>query len=92
MIMITTSERRIHMTPKHLIHMLLLLCCALVAVPTSSFAFRFNPALQPFVPHQKDIRPRYPAPDFTLNDLDGTSVKLSDYQGSVVAIMFWTTW
>ena len=72
--------------------MLLLLCTVFVAVPTNSFAFRFNPAHQPFVPHKKEAKPRYPAPDFTLKDLDGASVKLSDYQGSVVAIMFWTTW
>ena len=72
--------------------MLLLLCCALVVVPTNSLAFRINPALQPFVPHKKDTRPRYPAPDFILKDLNGSSVRLSEYLGSVVAIMFWTTW
>lgn len=33
-----------------------------------------------------------PAPDFTLNDLDGNPVKLSDLQGQVVLINFWATW
>jgi cytochrome oxidase Cu insertion factor (SCO1/SenC/PrrC family) len=73
--------------------MLIVLCCiTLVARSTHSLAFQFNPALQPFVPHKKVTKPRYPAPEFTLKDLDGASVSLSDYHGSVVAMMFWTTW
>lgn len=36
--------------------------------------------------------PRFPAPDFTLSDLRGNATTLSNYQGSVVLIMFWTTW
>ncbi|MDP2729935.1 MAG: TlpA disulfide reductase family protein [Dehalococcoidales bacterium] len=34
----------------------------------------------------------HPAPDFTLNDLDGNPVKLSDLRGKVVFINFWATW
>ena len=30
-----------------------------------------------------------PAPDFTLEDLDGDEVKLSDYQGKTVMLAFW---
>lgn len=33
-----------------------------------------------------------PAPDFTLKDLDGKQVSLSDYHGKIVLINFWTTW
>ena len=36
--------------------------------------------------------PRFPAPDFTLTDLENNEITLSDYKGSVVLIMFWTTW
>lgn len=36
--------------------------------------------------------PRYPAPNFTLADLHGKDITLSDYRGSVVVMMFWTTW
>ncbi len=32
------------------------------------------------------------APDFTLTGMYGKKVSLSDYEGSVVIINFWTTW
>ena len=32
------------------------------------------------------------APDFTLRDLSGKSVTLSDYRGKIVFLNFWATW
>jgi peroxiredoxin len=32
------------------------------------------------------------APDFTVQDLDGRPVKLSDFRGKVVVLDFWATW
>jgi len=32
------------------------------------------------------------APEFSLNDLNGAAVKLSDYRGKVVLLDFWATW
>lgn len=38
-----------------------------------------------------EVRP-YAAPNFTLKNLEGQTVSLSDYQGKVVLINFWGTW
>jgi peroxiredoxin len=32
------------------------------------------------------------APDFTLKDLSGNNVKLSDFRGKIVMVNFWATW
>lgn len=31
-------------------------------------------------------------PDFSLQDLGGKAVKLSDFRGKVLLLNFWTTW
>jgi peroxiredoxin len=33
-----------------------------------------------------------PAPDFTLQSLDGKTVRLSDFRGKAVLLNFWATW
>ena len=38
------------------------------------------------------IKPGQPAPDFTLNDLQGQSVSLSDFKGQAVFLDFWASW
>ncbi len=38
------------------------------------------------------LDPPLPAPEFTLNDMDGKPHRLRDYRGKVILINFWATW
>lgn len=38
------------------------------------------------------LAPGSPAPNFTLKDIDGNEISISDYKGKVVVIDFWGTW
>ena len=38
------------------------------------------------------LQPGQPAPEFTLDDLDGQLVSLSQFKGQVVLIDFWASW
>lgn len=40
----------------------------------------------------EDIAIGLESPDFTLTNLDGEEVSLSDYRGKIVIINFWATW
>lgn len=40
----------------------------------------------------RTVRPSRPAPDFTLNDANGSKVRLTDWRGKVVILNFWATW
>lgn len=42
--------------------------------------------------HESETASDEPAPDFTLLDLDGNEISLSDYKGKPVLINFWATW
>ncbi|HSV76675.1 MAG TPA: TlpA disulfide reductase family protein [Bacteroidales bacterium] len=38
------------------------------------------------------LMPGKPAPDFTLTDINGNEVSLSDFKGKVVYLKFWASW
>lgn len=38
------------------------------------------------------LQPGMPAPDFALPDTEGRTLRLSDYRGKVVALLFWGFW
>ncbi len=40
----------------------------------------------------KEESKRQEAPDFELKDVDGKTVRLSDYRGKVILLDFWATW
>ncbi len=41
---------------------------------------------------QVERLPGRPAPSFALPGLDGKTVRLEDFRGKVVMIVFWATW
>ncbi len=43
-------------------------------------------------PAVKAVKDRRPAPEFSLKDAEGKTVRLSDYRGKVVLLNFWATW
>jgi peroxiredoxin len=51
-----------------------------------------SPARIPAAPAAAPVDSRQAAPNFTLEDSNGATVKLSDYKGKVVLLDFWATW
>lgn len=38
------------------------------------------------------LKPGAAAPEFTLNDIDGNSVSMSQFRGKTVVLVFWASW
>jgi thiol-disulfide isomerase/thioredoxin len=54
--------------------------------------FGFHMARRSGADHPAGIGYGVPAPDFTLETLDGKNVSLSDFHGKAVVVNFWATW
>ena len=58
----------------------------------SSSNEHYNNALRYIYNDEKGLLKGSIAPDFTLNDINGKPVKLSDYKGKVIYLDFWASW
>lgn len=64
----------------------------IVLILMKPFTPSIPPGEIPQVPAAGERIKHKPAPNFTLNDLSGKEVSLSDFKGKVVIIDFWATW
>ena len=72
-----------------LLVLVLLVLVGLVAVAPCCFC-GFVSFLRPLLRNPSQLIGQ-PAPDFTLNDLEGDDVSLSDFRGRVVLLNFWSS-
>ena len=52
----------------------------------------YTEVVEKVVREASKLKPGQPAPDFTLGDLEGRSVSLSDFKGQAVFLDFWASW
>jgi len=70
----------------------LVVSCSLVVLAFLVFLLRSGSSVRSTEGGLKPEGQRKPAPEFTLKDINGKSVTLSDYRGKVVLLNFWATW
>ncbi len=67
-------------------------CSSVSQQPTAQPTNTINPDVVSSVPTASFSDAAFPAPDFTLTALDGTTYTLSQLRGTPVIINFWATW
>ena len=79
-----------------IIFLILIIGTALIYLAFASFFPEAPPREASFEPVQEEIakeqKAEYSAPDFALPDISGEKVKLSDFEGKIIVLTFWTTW
>ena len=81
------------MNMKNGILIILLLVGVSLFVILKEHTKKYNPSFEEAEVSDKNYPvPRFIAPNFSLSDLNGEDTRLYDYRGSVVLLMFWTTW
>ena len=51
-----------------------------------------NEVENPIINDEPELEAKDPAIDFTLKDLEGNDISLSDFEGKIVLLNFWATW
>ena len=57
--------------------------------------FKDNASVQQFIRQMESIKPLsvgHKAPEFSIKDMNGKEIKLSDYKGKYVMLDFWASW
>ena len=52
----------------------------------------YNEAIEAAIDKALKLQPGQPAPDFTLDDLDGQPVSLNQFKGKAILLDFWASW
>jgi len=76
---------------KKILFALLVSMVVLLGVMLSSGAAE-KPEEMPLPPAEPTAEPVETAPDFTVYDIDGNAVKLSDHFGKPIVLNFWASW
>ncbi len=68
---------------------------SILLVAVLGYAFLADPKPKAAIAQDQDKKEepkKYEAPDFSLKNLDGKEIKLSDYKGKIIFVNFWATW
>ena len=84
------DEKDTKMTKKTNLNVILFIPVAIIALAVFVMLQIKTPSGTDLEPSQNQKGPS--APNFTLQDLDGRMVSLSDYKGKVVLLNIWATW
>lgn len=77
---------------KKLLVIIAIFVCLLALAGGIYIALSNNVAIEPETVETSNVGEEKEAPDFTVENLSGGEVKLSDYKGKPVVLNFWASW